>query len=44
MRIVQDEDSESGQKEDIELSDNFESEASDIEVRNFQLKQTYYII
>lgn len=34
ITIVQDEDSDSGQKEEVVLSDNFESEASDIEVRN----------
>jgi len=37
MCIVQDEDSDSGQKEQVELSD-FESDISDIEVSNFQCK------
>jgi len=37
MCIVQDEDSDSGQKEQIELSD-FESDINDIEVSNFQCK------
>jgi hypothetical protein len=36
MCIVQDEDSDSGQKEQVELSDSFESDISDIEVSNFQ--------
>lgn len=31
--MIQDEDSDSGQKEEIELSDNLESETDDIEVK-----------